>query len=69
MNTIRVGLLLAALTALLLGAGYLVGGEQGIIIALLFALATNAFAYWKSDKMVLGMYGAREVDRRTAPEF
>jgi heat shock protein HtpX len=40
-----------------------------MIIAFLFALGTNAFAYWNSDKMVLRMYGAREVDARSAPGF
>ena len=69
MNTIKVGLLLAALTGLFLAAGYLVGGPQGMMIAFLLALATNAFAYWNADKIVLGMYGARQVDSTSAPEF
>jgi heat shock protein HtpX len=62
MNYLRTGILLAGLTALVLGAGYLLGAEQGLVIAFVFALAGNAFAYWNSDKMVLGMYGARQVD-------
>lgn len=65
----RTALLLAALTALFMGAGFLLGGEAGMMIALLFAIATNLFAYWNSDKMVLSMYGARPVDRSTHPEF
>jgi len=65
----RTALLLAALTALFMGAGFLLGGEGGMMIALLFALGANAFAYWNSDKMVLGMYGARQVDRASHPEF
>lgn len=69
MNTMRVGLLLAALTGLFLAVGYAIGGGQGMVIAFLFALGTNAFAYWNSDKMVLSMYGAREVSRGSAPEF
>ncbi|MGF1640685.1 MAG: zinc metalloprotease HtpX [Rhodospirillales bacterium] len=67
MSTFRTGLLLAALTALFLAAGFLLGGEGGMLIALGLAVAMNAFAYWNSDKVVLRMYGAREVDARTAP--
>jgi heat shock protein HtpX len=63
----RTALLLAALTALFLAAGFLLGGEGGMVIALVFAVATNAFAYWNADKVVLRMYGAREVGRREAP--
>lgn len=69
MNTFRTGLLLAALTGLFMAVGYLIGREQGMIIAFLVAAATNLFAYWNSDKMVLRMYGARQVDRNTAPEY
>ena len=65
----RTALLLAALTALFMAAGFLLGGEGGMMIALLFALGANAFAYWNSDKMVLSMYGARQVDRASHPEF
>lgn len=65
----RTALLLAALTALFMGAGFLLGGQGGMLIALLFAVGANAFAYWNSDKMVLGMYGARQVDRASQPEF
>ncbi len=67
MNLIRTGVLLAALTALFLGAGYVLGGEGGMVIALAVALATNLFAYWNADRMVLSMYGAREVSKREAP--
>jgi heat shock protein HtpX len=66
-NYFRTGILLAGLTALFLGVGYLLGGEGGLIIAFLIALGMNAYAYWNSDKMVLRMYGAREVDRQSAP--
>lgn len=69
MSYAKTALLLAALTGLFLAIGYLIGGTGGMIIALLIALATNAFAYWNSDKMVLGMYGAREVGPREAPDF
>jgi heat shock protein HtpX len=69
MSTFRTGLLLAGLTALFLAAGYMLGGEGGMVIALVIALAMNVFSYWNSDKLVLRMYGAREVDARTAPDL
>jgi len=69
MNTMRAGLLLAALTGLFLAAGYLIGAQQGMIIAFVMALGMNAFAYWNSDKMVLRMYGAKPVDRASAPRL
>ena len=69
MSYAKTAILLAAMTALFLGAGYLLGGEGGMLIALVIALGMNAFAYWSSDKMVLRMYGAREVDKRSAPGF
>jgi len=69
MNYFRTTLLLAAMTALFLGIGFMLGGTGGMMIALLVALAMNGFAYWNSDKMVLGMYGAREVDETSAPEY
>jgi heat shock protein HtpX len=65
----RTAILLAALTALFMGVGFLVGGQSGMLIAFLVAAAMNIFAYWNSDKMVLSMYGAREVDAQTAPEL
>jgi heat shock protein HtpX len=68
-STMRTAVLLAGMTALFLGAGYLIGGQSGMLIALLFALGTNLFAYWNSDKMVLSMYGARQVDAATAPQY
>src|SRR2546430_5331885 len=67
MNLIRTGVLMAALTGLFLAVGYLIGGQAGSVMAFLFALGTNLFAYWNSDKMVLSTYGAREVDETTAP--
>jgi len=69
MGVWRTGLLLAGLTALFLVVGFLIGGEVGMLIALAFAVGTNVFAYWNSDKVLLRMYGARQVDARTAPEF
>ena len=69
MNLVRTAALLAAMTALFMGVGFLIGGQQGMILALLFAVATNAVAYWNSDKLVLRMHNARPVDARTAPEL
>jgi heat shock protein HtpX len=69
MNYFRTAILLAGLTALFMGVGYLIGGAGGATIALLIAAATNLFAYWNSDRMVLSMYGAHEVDARSAPEL
>jgi heat shock protein HtpX len=69
MNYLRTAILLAGLTALFMGVGYLIGGASGAIIALAVAAATNLFAYWNSDRMVLSMYGAHEVDQHTAPEL
>jgi len=69
MPLIRTALLLAALTGIFLVVGDLVAGRQGMIIAFFFALAMNLFAYWNSDRMVLSMYGAREVDAQSAPQL
>lgn len=69
MNYLRTAILLAFLTALFLGIGYLFGGSTGALIALVIAAATNLFAYWNSDRMVLSTYGAQEVDRYSAPEL
>ena len=69
MNTMRTGLLMAALMGLFLAAGYLLGREQGMLIAFVMAAGMNFFAYWNADKMVLRMHGAKQVDRQTAPEF
>ena len=69
MGLMRTGLLLAGLTALFLAVGFLLGGQQGMLIALVFACATNFFAYWNADSFVLRMYNATEVDVRSAPEL
>ncbi len=69
MGYLKTAVLLAAMTALFLAVGYMLGGQGGMVIAFMVALAMNAFAYWNSDKIVLRMYGAREVDARSAPEF
>lgn len=69
MNMTKTAILLAGLTALFLAAGYLVGGGGGMLIALAFACATNLYAYWNADKLVLRLYRAREVTERDAPGF
>ena len=69
MSYLRTAILLAGLTALFMGAGYLVGGPTGALIAFFVAAAMNFIAYWNSDKLVLRMHGAQEVDEHTAPEF
>jgi len=69
MNHARTALLLAAMTALFLVAGWLIGGSGGVIIALVIAFALNLFSFWNADKIVLRMYGAKQVDRNSAPEF
>ncbi|MBX6323882.1 MAG: zinc metalloprotease HtpX [Rhodospirillaceae bacterium] len=68
-NYVKTALLLAVLTGLFVGAGYLVGGQGGMTIAFLLALAMNLVAFWNSDRIVLGMYRARRVDERSAPEL
>ncbi|MBY0448151.1 MAG: zinc metalloprotease HtpX [Hyphomonadaceae bacterium] len=62
MNHLRTFTLLAALTALFMGVGYLIGGPAGMVIALGVAAASNLFAYWNADKMVLRHYRAEPVD-------
>ncbi|MBR1216357.1 zinc metalloprotease HtpX [Bradyrhizobium sp. U87765 SZCCT0131] len=69
MSYLRTAILLAGLTALFMGVGYLIGGSSGAMIALVVAGATNLFAYWNSDRMVLSTYGAHEVDRQSAPDL
>ena len=69
MNYTRTAILLAGLTALFMAVGYFLGGPEGMVIAFIVAVAMNLFSYWRSDKLVLSMYGAQEVDDRTAPEF
>jgi heat shock protein HtpX len=61
-NTLRTFTLLAALTALFVSIGFMIGGVAGMVIALVLAGAGNLFSYWNADKIVLRMYGATEVD-------
>ncbi|MDN2568448.1 zinc metalloprotease HtpX, partial [Aquibium sp. A9E412] len=69
MNLVRTAMLLAFMTALFMGVGYLIGGTGGMTIAFVVAAGMNLFSYWNADKMVLRMHRAREVDARSAPEF
>src|SRR4051812_36809456 len=69
MNYLRTAMLLAGLTALFMGVGYLIGGASGAMIAFVIAAGMNVFSYWNSDKMVLSMHGAQEVDARSAPDL
>ena len=68
-NWMKTAILMAAITALFGVVGAAMGGRSGMIMALGFALVSNFFAYWFSDKMVLRMYNAQEVDESTAPQF
>ena len=65
----KTAILMAAMTALFMGLGALLGGAQGAVIALALAGAMNLFAFWNSDKAVLRMAGARAVDDRSAPDL
>jgi heat shock protein HtpX len=67
MNYIKTGMLIAAITALFLGVGFLIGGTMGMLIAFVVAICINGFAYWNSDKVVLKMHGARLVTESEAP--
>lgn len=62
-------ILMAALTALFMGIGAMIGGAGGAVLALVFAAGMNLFGYWNVDKAVLRMTGAREVDLASAPDF
>ena len=68
-NWFKTTLLMAAVIALFGVVGATLGGAEGMLIALLLGGGMNFFAYWFSDKMVLRMYGAREVDAASAPEY
>jgi heat shock protein HtpX len=69
MNTIKTLVLLVTLTLILVWAGAAMGGKQGMTIALIFALGMNFFAYWFSDKIVLKMYGAKQITESEAPDL
>ena len=68
-NLLKTAVLMAAITALFMTIGRLIGGHQGMVLALVLALGMNFFSYWFSDKLVLRMYNAQEVDAQSAPQF
>jgi len=69
MNYLRTAILLAGLTALFMGIGYLIGGAGGATIALFIAAGMNLVTYWNADRLVLSMHDAHEVDETTAPDL
>jgi heat shock protein HtpX len=68
-NQLKTTLLLAIMTAFIMVVGNLLGGRQGMIIALVLAAGMNFFSYWYSDKIVLKMYQAREATPQQAPDL
>lgn len=69
MSLLKIGLLVTGLTALFVVVGHVIGGATGVVIALALALITNFASYWYSDRIILGMYGARPVSPKAAPEL
>lgn len=69
MGTLKTTFLMALLTVLLVTAGGMLGGQGGMIMAFVFALVMNGVSYWFSDKIVLRMYGAQELDPQSAPKL
>jgi heat shock protein HtpX len=68
-NLLKTAVLLAALTSLLVLIGDAVGGQQGMLIAFIFAIAMNFGNYWFSDRIVLAMYGAQPIEEAQAPDL
>ncbi len=68
-NLMKTAILMAAITALFMAIGAMLGGRAGMMLALVVALGMNFFSYWFSDKLVLRMYNARQVDATSAPQF
>ena len=68
-NLMKTAVLMAAITALFMAIGSVLGGAQGMMVALVVALGMNFFSYWFSDTLVLKMYKAQEVDETSAPQF
>ncbi len=69
MNTMKTFLLMGLLTVLVVVVGQILGGTNGMMMAFVFALVMNFGSYWFSDKIVLRMYGAREIAREESPEL
>lgn len=68
-NLLKTAVLMAAITALFMAIGAMVGGRSGMMLALVVAVGMNFFSYWFSDKLVLKMYNAQQVDEHSAPQF
>jgi len=68
-NMLKTAVLMAAITALFMAIGSVLGGRQGMMLALVVALGMNFFSYWFSDALVLKMYNAKQVDETSAPQF
>ncbi|MEO7008781.1 MAG: zinc metalloprotease HtpX [Caldimonas sp.] len=68
-NLLKTAVLMAAITALFMAVGSMLGGRQGMMFALVVAVGMNFFSYWFSDKLVLKMYRAKQVDETSAPQF
>ena len=68
-NWLKTAILMAGIVALFGAIGAVIGGQQGMLVALAIGGAMNFFAYWFSDRMVLSMYRAQEVDETSAPQF
>jgi heat shock protein HtpX len=68
MNMTKTAMLIALMTVMFMSIGYLLGGG-GMMLALVIAVAMNLFGYWNSDKMVLRMYNAQEVDERSGSDY
>lgn len=69
MNTLKTTMLMALLMALMVALGGAFAGHTGMTVMLVIALGMNFFSYWFSDRMVLSMYNAQEVDRQGAPDL
>ena len=69
MGYTKTAILMAAMTALFMGIGYLLGGGAGLILALAVAAGMNAYAYWNSDKAILRMHNAQECNSQVHPEL
>src|SRR3970282_2937255 len=69
MNTLKTTFLMALFAVLLVTAGGALGGEGGMVMAFIFALVMNGVSYWFSDKIVLRMYGAKEIEPDEAPKL
>ncbi|MER3466989.1 MAG: protease HtpX, partial [Armatimonadota bacterium] len=66
-NYLKTAILLTALGALFLFVGHLIGGQTGVLVALVLSLGLTGFSYWQSERLALSMAQARPLDRRAAP--